>query len=164
MQQLSQRLAAFSAALGSGDVPADVLDKARACRRHALRIGLPCHATPYAAFARQTLGASAATGGATLLFDGRKVDIEGDASLDSLGCRLVILDSTGVAQRVEVTPKAEDFSWDRATVASHVRRATAEAAITGEACARPENWVDSLPRAIVADLLPVFSTASLRQA
>lgn len=144
MQQLSQRLAALSAALGSGDVPPDVLEQARACLLNALGIGLACHATPCTALARQTLGAR--------------------ASLDSLGCRLVILDSTAVADRVEVTPTAEDFSWDRTTLASHVRRVTAEAAIASEACARLENWVDSLPRSTGADLLPVFSTASLRQA
>jgi len=83
--ELSKSIAEFVAAIEVGQLPADVLEKARTSLLNSYGIALGCHATPYAPVARRA--AIAMDGemahGATLLGDGRKTSVAGAALANS---------------------------------------------------------------------------------
>jgi 2-methylcitrate dehydratase PrpD len=79
---LSKSIAEFIVALDEPRIPPDVLEKARTCLLIGYGIGLGCHETPFAPVARRAaiaMGGDIASGGATLLGDGRKSTIGGAA-------------------------------------------------------------------------------------
>ncbi len=76
---LVQTLGEFVAGLDTARIPAEVLEKARACLLNGYGIALGCHPTPYAPVARAAAIAmdGERADGATLLGDGRKTSIAG---------------------------------------------------------------------------------------
>ncbi|MET0961193.1 MAG: MmgE/PrpD family protein [Noviherbaspirillum sp.] len=83
--ELSKRMGEFVAAVDAGQLPPDVLEKARTCLLNSYGIALGCHATPYAPVARRAALAmdGEVAGGATLLGDGRKTSVAGAALANS---------------------------------------------------------------------------------
>lgn len=83
---LSRRLADFAATLDARSLPLEVTEKARACLLNGYGMALGSHATPYAPVARAaalSMDGPAASGGATLLGDGRKTSMAGAALANS---------------------------------------------------------------------------------
>lgn len=83
--ELSKQIGEFVAALEVGQLPPDVLEKARTCLLNSYGIALGCHATPYAPVARRAALAmdGEVASGATLLGDGRKTSVAGAALANS---------------------------------------------------------------------------------
>ncbi len=79
MSTLAAAFARFIVSLDATTLPAEVEEKARVCLLNGLGIGLDCHATPYAAVAREAVIAmdGEIAAGATLLGDGRRTTIGG---------------------------------------------------------------------------------------
>jgi 2-methylcitrate dehydratase PrpD len=85
VMELSKRMGEFVAAVDAGQLPPDVLEKARTCLLNSYGIALGCHATPYAPVARRAALAmdGEVAGGATLLGDGRRTSVAGAALANS---------------------------------------------------------------------------------
>src|SRR5690554_558710 len=83
--ELSKRMGEFVATVDAGQLPPDVLEKARTCLLNSYGIALGCHATPYAPVARRAALAmdGEVARGATLLGDGRKTSVAGAALANS---------------------------------------------------------------------------------
>lgn len=83
--ELSKRLGEFIATIEVGQLPPDVLEKARICLLNSYGIALGCHTTPYAPVARRAALAmdGEVARGATLLGDGRKTSVAGAALANS---------------------------------------------------------------------------------
>jgi 2-methylcitrate dehydratase PrpD len=79
MTTLADYLGRFTSQLELSTMPAEVVEKAKACLLNGYGIGLNCHDTPYAPVARAAALASDGEipGGATLLCDGRRTTIGG---------------------------------------------------------------------------------------
>ncbi len=84
---LSQRLGAFAAALGPGDLPAAVADKVKALLLHALVVGLASHAESDVSLARRVAlagGQPLAAGGARMLASGDRAGRRDAAFVNSV--------------------------------------------------------------------------------
>lgn len=83
---LSRHLADFAVSLDARSLPPEVIEKARACLLNGYGMALGSHTTPYAPVARAaalSMDGPAASGGATLLGDGRKTSMAGAALANS---------------------------------------------------------------------------------
>lgn len=79
---LTMAMARFVHALDARTMPPEILEKARACLLNGYGVGLGCHNTPYAPVAREAaiaMNGEWASGGATLLGDGRRTSVAGAA-------------------------------------------------------------------------------------
>lgn len=83
--ELSKQMGEFVAGIEIGQLPPDVLEKARTCLLNSYGIALGCLATPYAPVARRAAIAmdGEVEGGATLLGDGRRTSVAGAALANS---------------------------------------------------------------------------------
>ncbi|MFA5664150.1 MmgE/PrpD family protein [Castellaniella sp.] len=83
---LSRIIARFIEQIEPDNLPAEVVEKAKACLLNGYGIGMGCHNTPYAPVARQAAVAMNGiwdNNGATLLGDGRRTSVAGAALANS---------------------------------------------------------------------------------
>src|SRR3546814_10371695 len=83
---LSETIAKFVVSLDDSTIPTDVMEKTKTCLLNSYGIGLGCLGTPYALVARSAalaMNGEREQAGATLLGDGRRTTVAGEALANS---------------------------------------------------------------------------------